>query len=288
MNRGRKAQPGAQLDHQFRPRTELPSKKLRRTVSRPPHNSSRLSKSQFPVPPPPSLPCCLPGPRCQTMSPQDCVNSGGVVLPPDRPCSTDPCPGAGGSSGGSCGQSGSGSPAFSNASGASGGSNALSHAARIWKRARERVVPALPGAGGGGGVASPCRIDPSTGNLTVQVDAPYNGPFETRPIFTYNSQSTDTTEYGRGWTGTYRRRLTNVVSPSADLVEGSDAVWHYTGWNMMTGYFTPPSGARNTLFGPTPIPTYYSEKQPDGLEFRYSTVGVLQWIKTISGAIWTL
>src|SRR5206468_8500660 len=54
-----------------------------------------LSKSQFPVPPPPALPCCLPGPMCQTIVPDDCVKQGGVVLSPDRPCSTDPCPGAG-------------------------------------------------------------------------------------------------------------------------------------------------------------------------------------------------
>jgi len=61
--------------------------------------------------------------------------------------------------------------------------------------------------GGAGFAAALADVNFNSGNLVLSLRAPNAGTADPPLQFTYNSQSTEQTEYGYGWTGLYRQRV---------------------------------------------------------------------------------
>jgi len=56
-------------------------------------------------------------------------------------------------------------------------------------------------------LGSELRLNLASGNLLTQLRPPAGDEFDPVPVLTYNAQSTEATEYGFGWYGTYGRRV---------------------------------------------------------------------------------
>ena len=120
-------------------------------------------------------------------------------------------------------------------------------------------------------------VNPSNGNVVLQIWPPLGGPADPRVVLTYNSWSPEESEYGYGWSNSLNRWVAggNIVHA------GDGAIFYYESAN-----YTPPAGAQNTLV----CHEDYSgvETQPDGFQMHYETTGKLTKFESAAGDVWTL
>ena len=123
----------------------------------------------------------------------------------------------------------------------------------------------------------PPLVNPSNGNVVLQIWTPLGGPADPRVVLTYNSWSPEESEYGYGWSNSLNRWVAggNIVHA------GDGAIFYYESAN-----YTPPAGAQNTLV----CHEDYSgvETQPDGFQMHYETTGKLTKFESAAGDVWTL
>ena len=206
---------------------------------------------------------------------------------------TGSSPGPGGAGGGCGCRSGA-----SNGGGScQGGTECETHAlaqAGSWVDVVRRL-PEPPGRvqGGSAGSADHAQIDPSVGKLVLTLAPPPTGGFTIPPALTYNSNlSSTTSEFGHGWTSTFRRSVATSGFGSQILItvttgDGSRYEYLIPGAGGGVGYATPRDGAVNSMLL-TAAPQTFTETQPDGLQFRYGSNGALQSIRNPAGSRWTL
>jgi YD repeat-containing protein len=103
--------------------------------------------------------------------------------------------------------------------------------------------------------------------------------------FTYQLQSTTSTELGTGWAATYHRfaGALSTVNPSPVNVQTPVYLYQYapSGSN-----YTTVAPAQNSLSGS--LTTGWTETQPNGTSFVYGTNGALQSVRNRAGVRWTL
>lgn len=69
-----------------------------------------------------------------------------------------------------------------------------------------------------------------------------------RPSFYYNARSAVETEFGFGWTGTFRRKVTEESGTTATVTSGTGGVVRYIAKDA-NGKYKSPGGLRNALVG---------------------------------------
>src|SRR5262249_44946016 len=101
-----------------------------------------------------------------------------------------------------------------------GGSTFLDASYSLVDVFRTRTPPALCGDFYFGyivtcGAITTSQVNPGSGNLILQVSPPSAGPFDPLPVLTYNSFAIGCSEFGAGWTSTFKRRLFQISATSA-------------------------------------------------------------------------
>ena len=163
----------------------------------------------------------------------------------------------------------------------------LNRASSEIARLMDLLRPSIPGMWFG-----PAYISFPTGNLMLQIPVPASNPFDPTPVLTYNSFSANNTiQFGYGFCDSFNPtvsnyRLQELGTFSAQVISGTGQCLIYGNWTNMTNYFLAPSAARNALVHNSD--GSWTEIQPDGLQLKYGTDGVLDRIQNVAGARWTL
>jgi RHS repeat-associated protein len=157
---------------------------------------------------------------------------------------------------------------------------------RLEARAAVAAVMAPPVAQNGGLAAgAPFRINPAYGRLRTAIGPPRASKFDVLPSFYYNSASLGATEYGNGWTGTFRRKVTEIDSTTADLTTETGVVLHYTNKDA-GGQYDAPGRAANGL--KKNGDGTWTETCPDGFLYQFDSSGNLSKMQNYRGSTWTL
>src|SRR5439155_23996987 len=94
-------------------------------------------------------------------------------------------------------------------------------------------------------------------------------------------------EFGFGWSGNFQRKVTVVDSSTADLTTGAGRVYRFTNKDLFSGLYTPPSGAFSALAQDL-FTSGWTETLPNGTVMTYDSSGVLQTLRNMVAATWTL
>ena len=133
--------------------------------------------------------------------------------------------------------------------------------------------------------ASPgSRLNLLNGNLTLQMGIVGGGSFDPTAVYTYNSQSTDQTPAGFGWSGQYDRLVEPQDESTAFLSKGTGAVLVYTDKDLSTGVYQAPVGGNALVQNSDGS---WTETQPNGFLFNYDTTGTLATMQSTAGSVWT-
>ena len=124
-----------------------------------------------------------------------------------------------------------------------------------------RVSPRVPGAN----QEAAGQLGLFTGGLWVRLSPPWSGPFDPPVILTYYSRSTEQTEFGYGWTGLYRPKITELTGTAVALVKGDGSELHYVDEDA-SGKYRAPGGIRNALVKNSD--GTWTETGPDGLKYH--------------------
>jgi hypothetical protein len=101
---------------------------------------------------------------------------------------------------------------------------ALRQAVGVIDHALSRLTPNLPGTQTGPAVVSLPR-----GNVIVRLRPVGSGPFDPRPLLTYNSRAgSQSIQFGHGWSDRFNPVVVSRSSTAVDLVDGVGAVQRYT------------------------------------------------------------
>jgi YD repeat-containing protein len=121
--------------------------------------------------------------------------------------------------------------------------------------------------------SGPARVNPANGNLVLALGVPAGGPVSPEACSYYNGLSTDADNFGYGWGHAPRRWLEEPSGTTADLHQGGGTVLRYTGYNGITGLYTPPAGATSKLRKTMSIPVKWTETRGDGSQYEYDAAG---------------
>ena len=121
----------------------------------------------------------------------------------------------------------------------------------------------------------PAGVNPANGNLVFRFGMPRGGAFSPNACCWYNSQDTNSAEFGYGARNGLRKWLEEASGTAADLYEGDGSVLHYTNLNGMTGEYTPPDGVTSKLTKSISMPTKWTQTRPDGFKYEYDASGDL-------------
>ena len=135
------------------------------------------------------------------------------------------------------------------------------------------------------GLCGPGLLNTSNGNVIFSLRYPSASPFEPDARLIYNSRSTESANYGFGWTSRLHRWVEEVTFQDADLHEGDGTVYSYTNHNVSTGYYTPPDGATSAL--KRDFTGKWTEERADGFVLVYDSAGDLNTIQNPAGGVWT-
>ena len=135
------------------------------------------------------------------------------------------------------------------------------------------------------GLCGPGLLNTSNGNVIFSLRYPSASPFEPDARLIYNSRSTESANYGFGWTSRLHRWVEEVTFQDADLHEGDGTVYSYTNHNVLTGYYTPPDGATSAL--KRDFTGKWTEERADGFVLVYDSAGDLNTIQNPAGGVWT-
>jgi len=140
------------------------------------------------------------------------------------------------------------------------------------------AVSALAGAG-------PGRVNLGAGNLLVILPAVGSGAFSASPSLTYNSVSAKAGEFGYGWTSLFNQQVTAIDAATANVTKGTGTVLLYTDKNG-SGQYRAPGGVLNALVKNGD--GTWTETQPNGMQLRYDTTGLLSGMQSVAGGRWTV
>ena len=154
-------------------------------------------------------------------------------------------------------------------------------------------LPLPPGCANGGcipPVGSSCvvqgvSIDPQSLFLLLSWAPPSGSPADLPLVFTYKSDTSNSTEFGSQWSGPYHRfaQVNIHTIPQSLNVNTPNYVYSYANNGSS---FSPIAPGQNTVTGNSS--TGWTETQPDGTKFVYDATGVLRTIRNRAGVRWTL
>ena len=156
-------------------------------------------------------------------------------------------------------------------------------------RSSFRSLPAVPRAivppVGGSCVVQGVTVDPQNLFLILNWAPPSGSPADLPLVFTYKSDSANSTELGTAGPGltTALRSRTPGSIPHPLTVNTPNFLYSY--FNSGTSYSATAPG-QNTLVGNST--TGWTETQPDGTSFKYDNTGMLRSIGNRAGVRWTL
>ena len=114
---------------------------------------------------------------------------------------------------------------------------------------------------------------------------PSGSPADLPLVFTYKSDSSNSTEFGSNWSSPYHRFAEPNTRITPTPVSVNTPSYSYSYANSGTSY-SPSAPGQNTLVGNAT--TGWTETQPDGTSFKYDSTGVLRSIGNRAGVRWTL
>jgi hypothetical protein len=119
--------------------------------------------------------------------------------------------------------------------------------------------------------ASPA-IDPSSGNVHLDLTVPSAGPFVARPRLAYNSQAAHATiQFGYGWADVFNPTVSLLSTTVARVVKDGCRAPVYTDKDG-SGQFLAPSGVENALQqNGDPGAPGFTETQPDDQKWVYDS-----------------
>jgi YD repeat-containing protein len=147
------------------------------------------------------------------------------------------------------------------------------------------VMPPPAGTGGGRAAGSPYRMNPANGRVRTAISPPSAGKFDIMPSFYYNSAALGATEYGFGWTGSFRRQVTEIDPSTADVTLDNGNVLRYTNKDAGGQYDAPGKTANGLKKNAN---NTWTENRPDGFLYNYDTSGKLATLANYRGKVWTL
>lgn len=133
------------------------------------------------------------------------------------------------------------------------------------------------------------QINPGAGNLALTLGMPPVGPVSAQTQLTYNSDTPAASEYGYGWSGTFKRTAASNGN-RVTVTKGDGSTDVYTNFPVPPpGYWMPTAGVKNSLYQPAmsqPIIEY----QPNGLKFNYPSAsgGNVRSIAAPGGGGWSV
>src|SRR5262245_47700663 len=170
------------------------------------------------------------------------------------------------------------------------GAPALDLVARALERARRLAVGPLERAEAcPAPVGACCRVrmgadDLGSGALMVQAEPPGLGPLGPRPLLSYNSaRSGETGAFGGGVGLPQHRAVASGPRVSTPLRPALTEA--YVNKDAQ-GYYQVPADAANALR--EEADGSWTETQPDGAQFRYSSAGQLRAVAVPGGGRWTV
>jgi YD repeat-containing protein len=146
-------------------------------------------------------------------------------------------------------------------------------------RWQQRVAVPVPGV-----KDAPAWVNPSGGNLVLRLAHPEGGPFDPRPVLTYNSQSPATSEFGYGWSGAAKETLTST-SAGVDITDGLGTLLHYTDQDASNRYRVPGSTSDSLVQNADGT---WTQTQPDGFQTVFNTSGYPTRLVSAAGDRWTI
>jgi hypothetical protein len=146
----------------------------------------------------------------------------------------------------------------------------LQRAADIARSLPRRHLPDTSPTGGCFASGAVPRVNPATGNLTVQVGTPAGGGYDPVPVLTYSTLTGGLTEFGAGWTGLYRQEVDEIDADTVDLYKGNGAARRYSDRDE-NGYYAPPDGTANALRKNED--GTWTETQVNGFRLHYDATG---------------
>ena len=138
---------------------------------------------------------------------------------------------------------------------------------------------------GGSCVVQGVTVDPQNLFLILNWAPPSGSPADLPRVFTYKSDSANSTELGTRWSSPYHRfaEPNTRITPHPLTVNTPNYLYSY--FNSGTSYSATAPG-QNTLVSNST--TGWTETRPDGTSFKYDNTGILRSIGHRAGARWTL
>ncbi|HVC95318.1 MAG TPA: hypothetical protein VND64_16600 [Pirellulales bacterium] len=141
-------------------------------------------------------------------------------------------------------------------------------------------MPSIPGLNHG-----PGHVNILNGIMALQIVLPDAGPYSPDPFLTYCSKTALQTEYGYGWQGAHKRQLVVIGGATAQITDSAGSIYRFYN-KSSAGLYVPAAGITNSLVQNSD--GTYTETQPDGFSYRYSSGGQLSRMQTLASQRYTL
>ena len=133
-------------------------------------------------------------------------------------------------------------------------------------------------------VAAPAPVDLSTGAVQYQLAPPQRGALDPDPVFTFNSRYASVTENGRGVTGSYNSRLTEMDASTVELISASGDSMRYTNKDVSGKYIAPTGGGALVKH----VDNTWTETKLNRNAIHYGTDGKVDYVASPTGTRWTV
>ena len=148
-------------------------------------------------------------------------------------------------------------------------------------RWREEVKPRIPGL-----VAGPASVNPGSGNVTLALTPPDEGPAVAAVALAYNSVAPAVSEAGYGWGICLKQSVTSLSSTVALVASGDGTVLRYVDKDV-NGYYRGPGGTTDALRFDSGSGTW-TRTAADESVVHFNPQGRADYLGAPGGKRWTL